>query len=107
MKTVLAKSTSNESIDVYKLVELPYMMDSEISTQVMKFMEPTSNKGTYQNVDNCNDNNTLVIDNKALPTLPKPFHACIQENLPEGHRIVDIATQNINNESIRESVESL
>lgn len=56
-------------------------MDSKISTQVMQCLE--SNKGTYNQNDNCDDNNSLVI-NKALL-----HNSCIQENLPEGRRIVD------------------
>ncbi|XP_067216539.1 uncharacterized protein [Linepithema humile] len=85
MNTKLTKDTSTESIDFHKSVGLlPNMMDSESSTQVMLCMEPTSNKGTY--IDNCDDNDTLVIDNKALLD---PYG--VQENLPEGRRIVDIA----------------
>jgi len=82
------KGTNAKSIDFQKSVEfLPDTIDSKVSTQTIQFLEPTSDTVMYyENVDNCVDNNTLVIDNKALLDT-----SCIQENLPEGRRIVDIS----------------
>ncbi|KMQ89298.1 hypothetical protein RF55_11082 [Lasius niger] len=69
----ITKDTDNESIDFCKSPN----MDSKISTQVIQYLE----SGTYNQNDNCDDNNSLVIDNEALPD------SCIQENLSEGRRI--------------------
>jgi len=82
------KDTNDKSINFQKSIESPLdTMDSKVSTQTMQCLEPTSDTGMYyENVDNCDDNNTFVIDNKALLDT-----SCIQENLPEGRRIVDIS----------------
>jgi len=42
-------------------------------------------RNTYKRVDNYEDNDTLVIDNTSLDV------GHIQENMPEGRRIVDLS----------------
>jgi len=59
-------------------------IDSEVSTQVVQCLEPVSDLN--QNVEKCEDDNILVIDNKGLLDIDR-----IQEHEPEGDRIVNIS----------------
>jgi len=43
------------------------------------------NKGTYKEVNNCKDNETLVIEKTGIVDID------IQDNIPEGRRIIDLA----------------
>jgi len=58
-------------------------IDSEVSTQVVQCLEPVSELN--QNVEKCEDDNTLVI-NKGLLNID-----CIQKHEPEGDRIINIS----------------
>jgi len=61
------KDTNDKSINFQKSIESLDTMDSKISTQTIQCLEPISDTGMYyENVDNCDDNNTFVMDNKAL-----------------------------------------
>jgi len=78
---------SDESIDFEKSVEsFPDTMDSKANSQIMHYQE--SNTDMYkveQDVEFCEDDKDFVIQNSPLDMNR------IQENLPQGRRIVDIS----------------
>jgi len=84
------KDTRDESIDFTKSVKLfSDTMDSELGTQIMR-LKSTSNAGIlsevdYQNVELCDNNKNLNIENGPLNTNR------IQESIPEGRHIIDIS----------------
>lgn len=77
----------DESIDFSESVVSQFdPMDSETNIQEIQCLGHASiNKGTYENVVNCDDDYNLVIDNKGLDTNR------IKECMLEGRRIVDIS----------------
>ncbi|XP_077260812.1 uncharacterized protein LOC143896691 [Temnothorax americanus] len=88
--TELTNVTENESMEYVESVEtLCDKMDSNISTEVMqcKAMEQNVQGMFVEKVPHSEDNlENLVIDNEGLMDANR-----IQENLPEGRRIVDIS----------------
>jgi len=63
------------------------VIDSELSLPQIHGVSKTHvKKDTYKRVDNCKDNDTLVIDNTGLLDVGR-----IQENMPEGRCIVDLS----------------
>jgi len=82
-----SKNTGDEFINFPKSSELLFSaMDSNVSAQDIQCLEPEpKNEGMYKNVEKCEDD-TLVIDNSGLLDVNR-----IQENMPEGRRIVDIS----------------
>jgi len=84
--TVILNDTINESIICPESVKiLPDSMDSKISIEDTQSLEPPNNKGMYENILHCENDDTLVIDNKGVDINR------IQEHKPEGRRIVDIS----------------
>jgi len=63
------------------------VINSELSPPQMHGVSKTLvKKCTYKRIDNCEDNDTLVIDNTGLLDVGR-----IQENMPEGRCIVDLS----------------
>jgi len=63
------------------------VIDSELSSpQIYGKNKTPVKKNTYKRIDNCEDNDTLVIDNTGLLDVGR-----IQENMPEGRCIVDLS----------------
>lgn len=72
--------TGDESISCPEAVKLlPGAMDSKVSIQDIQYLEPVPiNEGMYEHEQNCEDDNTLVIDNTGLLDTNR-----IQEHEPE------------------------
>jgi len=83
--------------DEKKIINLPKSeptlinVDSEIGIQEKQFLDTnfrintSINKGTYKEVDNCEDNETLVIEKTSHMDIE------IQDNILEDRRIVDLS----------------
>jgi len=84
-ESTVISNTINESITCPESVKiLPDSMDSKISIEDTQSLEP-NNKGMYEDILHCENDDTLVIDNKGVDINR------IQEHKPEGRRIVDIS----------------